>query len=78
MNSPTETDAAWPTTVTSSRRPRAWTRSTEKPFSSLWKVTRSTVPARWSDDEAGGLEQARLLRVPKGPRATVVIARLHE
>jgi hypothetical protein len=44
MNSPGEIAAAWPTTVTRPRRPRSSTRRTENPFSSLWKVTRSTVP----------------------------------
>ena len=28
--------------------PRAFTRRTQKPLSSLWKVTRSTRPARFS------------------------------
>jgi len=32
-------DAAWPTTVTTSRWPRALARSTQKPFSTLWYVT---------------------------------------
>jgi len=52
-HSPAETLAAWPTTVTRSRWPRAFTRSTQKPFSALWKVTHSTGPARSSD--AGAL-----------------------
>ena len=47
-HSPAEIIAAWPTTVTRSRCPRAFSRSTQKPFSSLWKVTRSTSPARFS------------------------------
>jgi hypothetical protein len=44
--------AAWPTTVTRSRCARAFARSTQKPLSGLWKVTRSTRPARtsWVDD----------------------------
>jgi hypothetical protein len=40
--------AAWPTTVTRSRWPRALTRSTQNPFSGLWNVTRSTRPAKAS------------------------------
>src|SRR4051794_32759224 len=47
-NSPAEIRAAWPTTVTGSRCPRTLTRSTQKPVSALWKVTRSTSPARAS------------------------------
>ena len=31
-----------------SRWPRALTRNTQKPFSALWKVTRSTRPAKTS------------------------------
>ncbi len=53
-NSPSETAAAWPTRVTRSRRPRTSTRSTQNPFSSLWNVMRSTVPARCSIDDGGG------------------------
>ena len=48
MNSPAEIIAAWPITVIRSRCPRALTRNTQKPFSGLWKVTRSTKPARTS------------------------------
>src|SRR5919206_292462 len=44
MNSPAEIEEAWPTTVTRSRCPRTWTRRTQKPFSGLWNVTRSTRP----------------------------------
>jgi hypothetical protein len=47
-NSPAEIIAAWPRTVIRSRWPRALTRSTQNPFSSLWNVTRSTRPARAS------------------------------
>src|SRR5215467_9554387 len=47
-NSPAEIIAAWPRTVIRSRWPRALTRRTQKPFSALWKVTRSTSPARTS------------------------------
>ena len=49
--------AAWPTTVTRSRWPRALTRRTQKPFSPLWKVTRSTRPAStsWVDGSCCGL-----------------------
>ena len=48
---PGATMAAWPTTVTSLRRPRALVRCTQKPFSELWKVTRSSSPARTSRSE---------------------------
>ncbi len=34
-HSPVAIVAAWPTMVTRSRWPRAWTRSTQKPFSAL-------------------------------------------
>jgi hypothetical protein len=47
-NSPAAARAAWPTTVARSRRPRTFTRSTQKPVSALWKVTRSTRPDRTS------------------------------
>ena len=47
-NSPAEIIAAWPTRVMRSRWPRALTRSTQKPFSELWNVTRSTSPANTS------------------------------
>ena len=36
-------------TVTWSRLPRACTLRTQKPFSALWNVTRSTVPASASE-----------------------------
>ena len=51
-HSPAEITAACPTTVTSSRWPRALIRRTQKPFSSLWYVTRSMRPAStsWVDD----------------------------
>src|SRR5918994_615922 len=48
IHSPADIAAACPTTVTRSRRPRAWIRKTQKPLSALWKVTRSTAPARTS------------------------------
>jgi len=47
-NSPAEIIAACPTRVIRSRWPRALIRSTQKPLSELWKVTRSTRPARTS------------------------------
>ena len=43
-HSPAVTEGSDPTTVTSSRCPGAFTRSTQKPLSSLWKVTRSISP----------------------------------
>ena len=48
IHSPAEIVAACPTTVTRSRCPRALMRRTQKPFSALWKVTRSTRPASTS------------------------------
>jgi hypothetical protein len=48
IHSPAAIVAAWPTTVTRSRCPRAFARRTQNPFSALWKVTRSTRPARTS------------------------------
>src|SRR5215475_12074321 len=55
IHSPAEIVAAWPTTVTTSRWPRALARSTQKPFSALWYVTRSTRPANtsWVDVSGG-------------------------
>ena len=47
-HSPALISAAWPTTVTRSRWPRALIRSTQKPLSALWKVTRSIEPASTS------------------------------
>src|SRR4051812_17405128 len=55
-NSPALIEAAAPTTVTSSRWPRTLTRSTQKPVSGLWKVTRSTRPARASRSGAEAAE----------------------
>src|ERR1019366_1052025 len=56
IHSPAEIMAAWPTTVTRSRWPRAFVRRTQNPLSLLWKVTRSTRPARtsWVEDSGGG------------------------
>src|SRR6204780_4613505 len=64
IHSPAEMMAAWPTTVTKSRWPRAFARRTQKPFSALWKVTRSTKPAStsWVDDSGVGL-----MRSPRSP-----------
>src|SRR5215208_2222603 len=61
-NSPGLMAGAAPTTVTSSRCPRTLTRSTQKPVSGLWKVTRSTRPARASRSgaEAAGTGCAML------------------
>jgi hypothetical protein len=47
-NSPAEIIAAWPRTVIRSHCPRALTRRTQEPFSELWKVARSTRPAKTS------------------------------
>ena len=46
--SPAEIIAAWPRTVIGPHCPRALTRRTQKPFSELWNVTRSTRPAKTS------------------------------
>jgi hypothetical protein len=43
-HSPAVTEGSDPMTVISSRCPRALTRRTQKPLSSLWKVTRSITP----------------------------------
>src|SRR6202011_2653408 len=48
MYSPAAMDGAAPSTVTRSRCPRALMRRTQKPLSALWKVTRSTKPAKGS------------------------------
>src|ERR1700726_1266562 len=55
-HSPAAMVAAWPTTVTTSRCPRALARRTQKPFSGLWYVTRSMRPAStsWVDDSGRG------------------------
>src|SRR5450755_154265 len=57
IHSPAEIVAAWPMTVTRLRWPRAFARRTQKPFSLLWKVTRSTKPAStsWVDGSCCGL-----------------------
>src|ERR1700753_2515515 len=57
MYSPAEIDGAAPSTVTKSRWPRALMRSTQKPLSALWNVTRSTRPASGSRS-LGGLGSA--------------------
>jgi len=43
-HSPAVTEGSDPMTVVSSRCPGVFTRRTQKPFSSLWKVTRSITP----------------------------------
>jgi len=48
IHSPAAIVAACPITVTRSRCPRAFARKTQNPFSALWKVTRSTRPAKTS------------------------------
>src|ERR1700694_1604320 len=57
IHSPAEIVAAWPMTVTRSRWPPAFARRTQKPFSLLWKVTRSTKPAStsWVDGSCCGV-----------------------
>src|SRR5215204_5240832 len=51
-------------TVTRSRCPRAFARRTEKPFSALWKVTRSTSPASTSRVDGSGCGFMRICRPP--------------
>src|SRR5262245_4884025 len=55
IHSPAAIVAACPTTVTTSRWPRALARNTQKPFSALWNVTRSMSPAStsWLDVSGG-------------------------
>src|SRR5271166_399139 len=55
IHSPTLTLARAPTTVTSSRCPFTFTRSTANPVSSLWKATRSINPENpsWGGDDGG-------------------------
>src|ERR1700735_955729 len=60
LHSPAEIVAAWPTTVTRSRWPRAFALRTQKPFSALWKVTRSTRPASTSWVVNSGLDFIRI------------------
>src|ERR1700722_19764349 len=60
IHSPAEIVAAWPTTVTKSRWPRAFALSTQKPFSALWKVTRSTRPASTSCVDGSRLDFIRI------------------
>src|SRR5215204_529409 len=52
------TDGAWPTTATGLRCPRALTRNTQKPVSSLWNVTRSMEPTRCSDRDRASWSEA--------------------
>ncbi len=68
IHSPAEIIAAWPTTVTKSRCPRALTRRTQKPLSGLWNVTRSIRPARTSVglSGAGAMNPAPATRRPSG------------
>src|SRR6202035_5254604 len=71
-HSPAAITAAWPTTVIKSRWPRALMRSTQKPFSALWNVTRSTRPARTSRVDCSSWACCGLLtrcRAPLGPHA---------
>src|SRR5271170_7547114 len=60
IHSPAEIIAAWPTTVTKSRWPRAFALRTQKPFSALWKVTRSTRPASTSWVDGSRLDFIRI------------------
>ena len=67
IHSPGETMAAWPTTVIRSRCPRAFVLRTQKPFSGLWKVTRSTSPARTSRSELSACRPAPGFTASWGP-----------
>ena len=72
IHSPGETMAAWPTTVIRSRCPRAIVLRTQKPFSGLWKVTRSTSPARTSRSELSACRPPPPpLRQGQGPRPRI-------
>jgi hypothetical protein len=83
IHSPAAMVAEWPTTVTKSRCPRALVRRTQKPFSALWKVTRSTRPARAScvGDAVAGFRIFVLPRLPciggAGAENAAVSRRLH-
>src|SRR3954453_21458989 len=68
-NSPALIAAAAPTTVARSRWPRTLTRSTQKPVSGLWNVTRSTSPASASRP---GASDAPGAAPDKGERARAV------
>ena len=52
--SPGVTLGAWPTSVIRSRSPRTFSRSTQKPLSALWNVTRSTRPESCSSEGSEG------------------------
>ena len=71
-HSPAAMAAACPTTVTSSRWPRALMRRTQKPFSALWKVTRSTRPARTSWVDESGCGFSRLFTRSRAPRRSII------
>jgi hypothetical protein len=60
IHSPAGIIAAGPTTVTRSRWPRAFALRTQKPFSLLWKVTRSTRPASTSWVDGSRLDFIRV------------------
>src|ERR1039458_4672074 len=60
-HSPALTDGKEPRTVTSSRYPRTFTRSTANPLSSLKKVPRSTSPAISSEEARGCGEESLIL-----------------
>jgi hypothetical protein len=57
-HSPSWTSDAVPTTVRRSRCPFTCKRSTTKPFSALWKVTRSIRPVRCSRSEPAAVRTA--------------------
>lgn len=57
-----ETIGVWPIRVISSRSPFTFSRSTQKPFSALWKVTRSTNTGDAVESSDGGVRHG-------GPRS---------
>src|ERR1700689_2028865 len=79
IHSPAEMMAAWPTTVTRSRWPRAFALRTQKPFSPLWKVTRSTSPASTSWVDGSEMDVMRIARtfLPVSRRAVVTTLAEH-
>src|SRR2546428_7386565 len=71
INSPGVMVGAVPTAVTRSRWPRTFTRRTQKPVSSLWNVTRSTLPARCSvgvSDGGDGVNRGMTVSLHGGGR----------
>jgi hypothetical protein len=70
-HSPADTEGNDPTTVVSSRGPFVLMRSTQKPFSSLWKVTRSMTPFPPSRVCVQGLRHSSGIHLPMDGRPCV-------